>query len=441
MEKLSDKHIPTAKGMLALSPLIVFLVLYIGTSIIAHDFYKVPITVAFLISSIYAIAIAHGPLQERINTFSKDAGNKNMTLMLWIFILAGAFASSAKTMGAIDATVNLTISLLPGSMLLAGIFLASCFISLAIGTSVGTIAALTPVAVGIATHAGIDLPLTTAIVIGGAFFGDNLSFISDTTIVATQTQQCKMSDKFRVNSYIVAPVAIIVLLIYIYLGQDVKTTTESGEIDIIKIIPYLAIIITAILGVNVLLVLLIGIILSGAIGMAEGCYDLFGWFSSMAEGMLGMSELIIMTLLATGMLAVIRHEGGIDFIISKLTNRICGKRGAELCIVSLTCLVNICTANNTVAIITVGPIAKDIADKFGIDPRKSASLLDTISCFTQGLIPYGAQMLIATSLVNECVGQTAVSPGSMIPYLFYPIALGIAVILSIIVKYPRKYSA
>lgn len=433
-------NIPAKKGWLALSPLIVFLILYLGISLVTQDFYKVPITVAFLISSIYAIAISHGSIQQRIETFSKGASDRNFMLMLWIFLLAGAFASSAKTMGAIDSAVNITITLLPHSMLLAGIFLASCFISLAIGTSVGTIAALTPVAVGIATQTDISMPMTIAIVVGGAFFGDNLSFISDTTIVATQTQHCRMSDKFRVNSRIVIPIAIVILAVYIYLGKDVKAITDTGDISIVKVIPYLAVIITAVFGVNVLLALFIGILLTGIIGFATDCYDLFGWFTSLADGMMGMSELIIMTLLATGMLSIIREEGGIDFVISNLTRKIKGKRGAEFCIVSLACIVNICTANNTVTIITVGPIAKDIAGRFGIDNRKSASLLDTISCFTQGLIPYGAQVLIATSLANECIGSTVVSPGGIVPYLFYPMALGVAVVLSIILRYPRRYS-
>ena len=440
MKQTTFKKIPTGQGWLALSPLIVFLILYLATSIIANDFYKVPITVAFLVSSIYAVAISKGSLSKRIETFSKGAGSRNMMLMLWIFVLAGAFAASAKTMGAVDATVNLAVTFLPNSLLLAGIFLASCFISLAIGTSVGTIAALTPVAVGIATQTGISIPMAVAIVVGGAFFGDNLSFISDTTIVATQTQQCKMSDKFKVNSFIVFPVAFILLIVYGILGKDVEATTTSESIDILKVLPYVAVIITAMCGMNVLLVLVIGIVLTGIIGMAEGCYDVFGWFSSMADGMLGMSELIIMTLLATGMLTMIRESGGIDFIIGNLTKKISGKRGAELCIASLACLVNICTANNTVAIITTGPIAKDIADRFGIDSRKSASILDTISCFTQGLIPYGAQILIATSLTNECLGHTAISPGSMFPYLYYPMAIGIAVLISILFRYPRKYS-
>jgi len=423
--------------MLALSPLFVFLCLYLVTSIIVQDFYKVPIIVAFLVSSIYAIAITKGSINHRIQIFSKSAGSKNMMLMLWIFILAGAFAGAAKAMGAVDATVNLALTVLPHSMILAGIFLAACFISLAIGTSVGTIAALTPVAAGIASQSDINTALIVGIVVGGAFFGDNLSFISDTTIVATQTQQCKMSDKFKVNSRIVFPIALIMLIAYAVMGRDIESPTGLQPIDFFKVIPYLVVIVTAVCGVNVLLVLTIGIVVAGIIGIWGGAYDMFGWFSSMADGMMGMSELIIMTLLASGMLAMIRHNGGISYIINRLTRNIHGQRGAEYCIAALVCMVNICTANNTVAIITTGSIAHDISQRFGIDPRKTASILDTMSCFTQGLLPYGAQVLIATSLANECQSLVSLTPIDIVRYLYYPMALGAAVMLCIAFRYPR----
>lgn len=439
-ESSTTIQLSTAKGLLALSPLMLFLCLYLVTSVIIGDFYKVPITVAFLISSIYAVAITKGPVSDRIEVFSKSAGSKNMMLMLWIFILAGGFAASAKSMGAVDATVNLTLTLLPHSLILAGIFLASCFISLSIGTSVGTIAALTPVAVGIADQAGIDVPFVVGIIVGGAFFGDNLSFISDTTIVATQTQRCKMNEKFKVNSSIVIPIALVMLVVYGLMGQSVSAPAHIGEIDFLKVIPYLTVIVTAVFGMNVLLVLVLGIILSGIIGMAEGQYDLFGWFGSIADGMMGMSELIIMTLLAGGMLAMIQHNGGIDFIITKLTAKINGKRGAEYCIAALVCLVNICTANNTVAILTTGNIAHEISTRFGIDNRKTASILDTMSCFTQGLLPYGAQVLIATGLANEAVNAGKITPVDILQYIYYPMALGATVVLCIFLRYPRKYS-
>ena len=419
--------------MKALSPLVVFLILYLATSIIAQDFYKVPIAVAFLVSAVYALLTVKGSMNERIKIFSKGAGNPTMVLMLAIFILAGAFAASAKAMGAVDSTVNLALKFLPEQFILPGIFLASCFISLSIGTSCGTIAALTPLAVGIAQQSGIDVPLMVGLVVGGTYFGDNLSFISDTTIVATQTQECSMRDKFRVNIRIVAPVAIIMLIIYYFLGEGITTPTNIGEVNFWLVLPYLAVVILAICGVNVLLTLGIGIILTGIIGTAMGTYDVFGWFTAMNEGMMGMSELIIVTILAGGMLEIIRHNGGIDLIIKALTRNIHGKRGGEFSIAALTCLVNVCTANNTVAIITTGPIAKDIAKRFRIDPRKSASILDTASCFTQGLLPYGAQVLIAAGLAT-------LNPIAIIPHLFYPMLIGVALLLAILFRYPRKYS-
>ncbi len=419
--------------MKALSPLIVFLILYLATSIIAQDFYKVPIAVAFLVSSVYALLTVKGTMDERIKVFARGAGNTTMVLMLAIFILAGAFAASAKTMGAVDATVHLALKYLPEQFILPGVFLAACFISLSIGTSCGTIAALTPLAVGIAMQSNISIPLMVGLVVGGTYFGDNLSFISDTTIVATQTQGCSMKDKFRVNIRIVAPVAAIMLIVYYFLGSHVSTPADIGDVNFWLVLPYLAVIILAICGINVLLVLAIGIVLTGIIGIAIGTYDLFGWFAAMNEGMMGMAELIIMTILAGGMLEIIRHNGGIDLIIKALTRNIHGKRGGELCIATLTCLVNICTANNTVAIITSGPIAKDIATRFRIDPRRSASILDTASCFTQGILPYGAQVLIAASL-------SSLNPIAILPHLYYPILIGIALLLAILFRYPRKFT-
>ena len=419
--------------MKALSPLFVFLILYLVTSIIAQDFYKVPITVAFLVSSVYALLTVKGTMNERIKIFAQGAGNSTMVLMLAIFILAGAFAASAKTMGAVDATVNFTLKHLPEHFILPGIFLAACFISLSIGTSCGTVAALTPLAVGIAQQSDISVPLMVGLVVGGTYFGDNLSFISDTTIIATQTQGCSMKDKFRVNIRIVAPVAIIMLIVYYFLGEGISTPTNIGDVNFWLVLPYLSIIILAICGVNVLLTLGIGIILTGIIGIVTGTYDVFGWFAAMNEGMMGMSELIIVTILAGGMLEIIRHNRGIDLIIKTLTRNIHSKRGGEMSIAALTSLVNVCTANNTVAIITTGPIAKDIAKRFRIDPRKSASILDTASCFTQGLLPYGAQVLIAA-------GLSEVNPIAIIPNLYYPMLIGVALLLAILFRYPRKYS-
>ena len=418
----------------ALMPLVVFLCLYLVTSLIVNDFYKVPITVAFLVASVYAVATTKGlSLNDRILQYSSGAANKNIMLMLWIFILAGAFAQSAKAMGAIDATVNLTLLLLPDNLLVAGIFLASCFISLSIGTSVGTIVALTPVAAGIAMKTDVSLPFMTALVIGGAFFGDNLSFISDTTIAATRTQGCVMRDKFRVNFLIAVPAALLVFIYYIIYGTQVESASEIHAIEWGKVIPYLIVLGTAIAGMNVTLVLLLGVLSTGIIGCIYGSFDLFGWFASMGEGITGMGELIIITLMAGGMLELIRFNGGVDYILHHLTSHVSNKRGAELSIAALVSLANFCTANNTIAIITVGPLANNIAEQFRVDKRKSASILDTFSCVVQGLIPYGAQMLIAAEL-------TKLSPISIIGYLYYPIILGIVALLSILLRYPKRYS-
>ena len=421
-------------GLIALSPLGVFIVLYLVTSIIAGDFYKVPITVAFMVSSIYAILIHGGrPLKERIDIFSRGAASGQMMLMIWIFVLAGAFANSAKMMGSIDATVNLTLSCLPPQMLLAGLFVAACFISISIGTSVGTIVALTPIAAGVAQQTGTDVAMMTAVVVGGSFFGDNLSFISDTTIVATSTQGCRLSDKFRVNSFIVFPAAFLIFAVYIFMGFSVHAPQEVGVVEWVKVIPYLVVLATAVCGMNVMAVLTLGILLTGLIGLLTGSFDVFGWMKAMGDGIIGMGELIIITMMAGGMLELIKQQGGIDFIIQRMTRHIHSKRGAELSIGSLVALVDICTANNTVAIITVGGIAKQIGDRYGVDNKKAASILDTFSCFVQGLIPYGAQLLMAA-------GLAALNPVNIIPYLYYPFAIGIAALLSILLRYPKRYS-
>ena len=423
-----------SKGLIALSPLGVFVILYLVTSIIAGDFYKVPITVAFMVSSIYAMAIFRGrPLKERIDIFSRGAASSQMMLMIWIFLLAGAFANSAKVMGSIHATVSLTLNLLPSQMLLAGLFLAACFISISIGTSVGTIVALTPIAVGVAQQTGTDIALMTAVVVGGSFFGDNLSFISDTTIVATSTQGCRLSDKFRVNSFIVIPAALIILIVYFIMGSNVHAAHQTNVVEWVKVIPYLVVLVTAIFGMNVMAVLTLGILLTGGIGILTGSFDIFGWMRAMGDGMIGMGELIIITMMAGGMLELIKQQGGIEFIIQRMVKHIHNKRGAELCIGALVGLVDICTANNTVAIITVGGIAKQIGDRYGVDNKKAASILDTCSCFVQGLIPYGAQLLIAAGLAS-------INPVSIIPWLFYPFAIGIAAFLAILLRYPRRYS-
>lgn len=426
------------KGLLALSPLILLIALIaLFTGYSAEESHKdtsLSLTVAFMISSIYAVAISGGmPIRKRIDTYSRGAGANNLMLMLWIYVLAGAFAASAKAMGAVDATVNLALSLLPASMILPGLFLAACFISLSIGTSVGTIVALVPIAAGLAHSVDANLALTVAIIVGGAYFGDNLSFISDTTVVATQTQGCQMSDKFRVNALIVIPAAIIILIIYGILGAGTKAPTHIDAVQYMEVLPYIVVLVTAIAGMNVMAVLTLGSILCGIIGIIDGGYDIFGWFSAMGNGVIGMGELIIIAMMAGGMLEIIRENGGIDFIISKITAHVNSKRGAELSIAALVSMVNICTANNTVAILTVGNISKKIGDKFGVDNRKAASILDTFSCTIQGLIPYGVQMLLAA-------GLSGLSPLDIIPYLYYPMAIGLAALFAILFRYPRRFS-
>lgn len=390
------------------------------------DFYKVPIAVAFLVSALVSLAcIRNRPVTERLKIFTRGAGSENMTQMICIFILAGAFASSAKEMGSIDNTVNLTLSFLPANMIMAGIFLAACFISISIGTSVGTIVALMPMANGLASSTGVSTAMMAGVVVGGAMFGDNLSFISDTTVVATQTQRCRMSDKFRANLRIVTPAAIVIFLLYIVLGFNAQSPTHSITADVMKVLPYLAVLVTAACGVNVIIVLTTGIILTGIIGLLDGAYDIFGFMQSLNQGIMSMSELIIITMLAGGMLEVVRFNGGVNLIIKTLSRHVSSRRGGEAVIAVITVLINFCTANNTVTIMTVGPIARQIADTFGIDPRRSASILDTFSCFAQGLIPYGAQLLMASALA-------AISPVAIIPYLFYTFAVGIFSTLSII---------
>ena len=435
MEINPEKHISRPmSGWLALSPLLVFLGLYLVSSIIANDFYKIPISAAFVLASIYGILICRGKsVEQRIGIFSQGAGNKNVLLMIWIFVLAGAFAATAKQIGAIDATVNIALRILPGKLLYAGLFIASCFISMSIGTSVGTIVALVPVAAGIAQEIEVSKAFITAIVVGGAFFGDNLSFISDTTIAATRTQECSMADKFKVNLRIVGPAAIVVALLYIFLGRSVDIVPSSGAIDLILLIPYLLVIILAITGVDVMAVLAIGLVVNAVIGFAQGSLDWSSWLEGIGSGISGMGDLIIVTMLAGGMLEIIRSNGGLDFIVSGLTKRINGKRGAELSIAGLVSLANICTANNTIAIITTGQIANDITKRFGLDPRKTASILDTFSCLIQGLIPYGAQLLMAA-------GLSGVSSLSIIAHLYYPFIMGGIAFGAILLRLPRRYS-
>lgn len=419
------------RGILALSPLLVFLGVYLVSSFIAKDFYKVPVVAAFLLASAYALLITKGGIVERVGLFSRGAGDHNVLLMIWIFVLAGVFASTASAIGSIDATVAFTLRVLPGRFILVGLFVAACFISMAIGTSVGTIVALVPISSGLAEGTGAPLAMIVAAIVGGAFFGDNLSFISDTTIAATRSQGCSMADKFKTNIWIAGPAAIVVAVLYIFLGQGFEASAPAVESNFLLLLPYLSIIVLALMGMNVMGVLSIGILLNAVIGLSLGKYGWTGFLESAGTGIASMGDLIIVTMLAGGMLEVIRVNGGIDYIINLLTRRINGRRGAEFSIAALVALANVCTANNTIAIITTGSIAKDIATHFGVNPRRSASILDTFSCIVQGFLPYGAQLLMASGLAG-------ISVASIIGYLYYPLALLFFAVAAIIFRFPRQ---
>lgn len=422
--------ISTKKGLLALSPLIVFLLLYLFLSLVADDFYAVPLTVAFLAASLYSLFIMRGlSFGKRFERLAEGAASPSVMQMLWIFILAGAFAATAKQMGAIDATIHLALTAVPPGFVLSSLFLASCFISLATGTSVGTIAALVPIASSMAEQTGSNTAMMVAIVVGGAYFGDNLSFISDTTIVATQTQGCEMKDKFRANIWIALPAALICLALYACLPSINVVPDNLGDIFYPAIIPYIYIIVAALAGMNVMLVLASATILAGMIGIASGALTPFGWFRAMNDGIMGMSELIIVTLLAAGLMQVIRQAGGIDWLMQQFNSRKGTRRKAELSMATMVVLTDFCTANNTIAILSVGPLARYLALRYGIPAKRAASILDTFSCMAQGIIPYGAQMLIAS-------GLAAVNPLDIIPYLYYPYILGVVALIYIII--PRK---
>ncbi len=424
------QKIKTLRGLYALSPIIVLLTIYLVGSIIAGDFYRIPIAVAFMAAAIYAIIITKGDsLNERIDSFSRGAANTRIMYMVWIFVLAGAFAKTTEAMGAIDATVLLARNAIPANYLPAGIFIAACFVSLSIGTSVGTIVALTPVVTTLAAQIGCDVAWMVAIVVGGAFFGDNLSFISDTTIAATQTQGCSMRSKFYTNILLVAPAAIITLLIYAFSGNGISSVEAPSMTfnEVLKCLPYVIVIIVALLGVNVLVVLILGIVSAAILGFAYGSFNGIEFCTHIGNGVMGMGELIIVTMLAGGVLEMVRLNGGIDYLIQVVTARINSKRGAEFAITGLTALANVCTANNTIAILSVGDISRNIAKQYKVSPRRSASLMDTASCFVQGVIPYGAQLLMAS-------GLALVSPVAIIPNLYYPMCVGLAVIVSIVIK-------
>ena len=418
---------------LALIPLGVFLLVYLGSSILANDFYAVSIIVPFLAAALTALIMNRKEkFEKKIEIFCKGAGNTNILLMVIIFILAGAFAEVASDMGAVDSTVNLGLSLLPSSLIIPGIFIIGCFIALSIGTSMGTIVALAPIAVGIAGKTGIETALAVGAVVSGAMFGDNLSIISDTTIAATRTQGCEMKDKFKMNFIIVLPAAIITAFIFMILTRNTGAVSlDALEFNLFKILPYIIVIVTALLGVNVIIVLLLGILSSGLIGFAYGSFNILGFFNSISTGISGMSELIIISILIAGTIEIIKYNGGIDFILNKGMKKFKSKRGAEYGIATLVSLVDICTANNTVAIVTVGPIAKNISNEFDLEPKRVAGIMDMFACVFQGIIPYGAQLISAA-------GLAAISPFAIMKYLFYPYLMGICAIIAIYFHWRNK---
>ena len=418
-------EVSNKRGMLALSPLLVFLLLYLFLSLAADDFYAVPLTVAFLASSLYSLFIIRGEtVSQRFAHLTEGAASSGVMQMLWIFILAGAFAATAKQMGAIDATIQLALAAVPPGFVLGSLFLAACFISLSTGTSVGTIAALVPIAGSMAEQTGSGTAMMVAIVVGGAYFGDNLSIISDTTIVATQTQGCEMKDKFRANIWIALPAAVICLVLYACMPAVGAESDNMRDAFYPAIIPYIYIIVAALVGMNVQLVLASATVLAGLMGIAFGTMTPFGWLQAMNDGIMGMSELIIVTLLAAGLMQVIRKAGGIDWLMQLFGHQRGSRRKAELSMATMVVLTDFCTANNTIAILSVGPLARQLALRYGIPAKRAASILDTFSCMAQGIIPYGAQMLIAS-------GLAAVSPLDIIPHLYYPYALGVAALIYI----------
>ena len=419
----------------ALIPFVVFLILFIGSGVITGDFYAFPVIVAITISGAIALMMNRKePFSRKVEIFCQGAGNGNVMLMVVIFLLAGAFSEVAKGTGAVDSTVNFALSVVPQNLLVVGLFIIACFISLSMGTSMGTIVALTPIGVGISQQTDLSMAFVIGAIIGGSMFGDNLSFISDTTITAVRSQGAQMRDKFKVNFWIVLPAAIATCIILWAITMGETAQVEHLSYHLIKIVPYILVIILALAGMNVFLVLASGIVLAGAVGLADGSYHIMSLFQKIGQGMAGMYEMAFLAILIAGMVEVMKSNGGIDFLLQLATRKITSKKGAEFGIAGLVGLTNVSTANNTIAILIAGPLAKNIADQYGIEPRKSASILDLFSCAIQGLLPYGAQFLAAASVAG-------ISPVSILPYSFYPILIGICGIVAILIGYPKKKEA
>lgn len=417
--------------ILALLPFFVFLVFFAGAGIISGDFYAMPAYVAFIIALFIAfLQNRKVTFDEKLKIVAKGTGDVNIITMVLIFLVAGAFSGVVSAAGGVESTVNLGLSLLPPHMMVVGLFVIGCFISLSMGTSVGTVTALAPIALGVANQTGIPVALCAGAVVCGAMFGDNLSIISDTTIAAVRTQGCEMRDKFKQNFLIVLPAAIITLLLFFFTSRGIEASAEVGAWNFVEVIPYLVVLIGALIGLNVFLVLFIGIILSMIVGISGGAFTFMESFTIIGQGMTGMFEISIISIIVACMVSLIRENGGIALIIDTIEKTVKGKRGAELGIGILVLLVDLCTANNTVAIVMAGPVARDIADKFGVDRRRSASILDIFASVGQGLIPYGAQLLTAAALVG-------ISPIQILPNLYYPILMLVCVVLFICFR-PQK---
>lgn len=417
----------------ALLPFVVFIVLFIGTGVISGDFTAMPLNVAVLIACIIAFIMnRQQTLATKVEIFTKGAGNANVMLMVVIFVLAGAFSSVAKGMGAVDSTVNLGLSFLPPSLLIVGLFIIGCFISLSMGTSMGTVVALAPIGVGIAESTDIPMALAMATVVGGAMFGDNLSIISDTTIAAVRTQGTEMRDKFKVNFFIVLPAAIVTAIILFVLTSGSATDiSKAGDYSFTEVLPYLIVLVMALAGLNVMVVLVIGILLSGVVGFMNGSYNFLSFIKTIGEGMIGMEDIAIIAVLISGLVALIQHNGGLQYLLNTITKRVKTKKGAEIGIASLVSVVDIATVNNTIAILMSGPLAKTIADKYEVDARKSASLLDIFASVWQGFLPYSPQLLAAAGVA----GISTV--GMWQAYSFYPILMGITAFIAIMIGYPK----
>ena len=413
----------------ALLPILVFLLIFLGAGFITGDFYSMPAIVAFLLALL--VAFIQNPkvkFADKIRLAAKGVGDENIITMCLIFLVAGAFTGAVKAAGGVESTVNLGLSILPSKVAVAGLVLIGCFISISMGTSVGTITALSSIAVGISEKTGFSLAVCAGAVVGGAMFGDNLSMISDTTIAAVKTQGCDMKDKFRENFLIVLPAAVATILLFLFLGREADfQVTGNLDYNIFRVLPYLVVLIGALAGVNVFVILIAGTVLSLVVGVATGAFALGEMFTHVGAGIMGMYDITVISIIVACIVALVKEYGGIDFILTFIRKRINGERGGELGIAALALLVDMCTANNTVAIVMSGPIAKEISDDFGVTPRRSASLLDMFSSMGQGLIPYGAQLLAAASL-------TGLTPFEIIPYCFYPLLMGLSGLVFIFIK-------